>query len=69
MSEKEVEFCGGNRHHHSNPLVMMDPYVRRDDVEEFTERECTRGGLNRIRGRDLMPILMNLIGKTGKFGA
>ena len=51
------------------PVALTGPYVRRDDVEEFSERTCSRGGLSRIRGMDLMPILMNLIGKTKKFGA
>jgi len=51
------------------PIAITGPYVRRDDVEEYGERTCANGGLNRIRGMDLMPILMNLIGKTKKFGA
>jgi 2,3-bisphosphoglycerate-independent phosphoglycerate mutase len=51
------------------PIAITGPYVRRDDVEEYDERTCAKGGLNRIRGMDLMPILMNLIGKTKKFGA
>ena len=51
------------------PIAITGPYVRRDDVEEFDERACAKGGLNRIRGMDLMPVLMNLIGKTKKFGA
>jgi 2,3-bisphosphoglycerate-independent phosphoglycerate mutase len=51
------------------PIAITGPYVRRDDVEEYNERTCAKGGLNRIRGVDLMPILMNLIGKTKKFGA
>jgi len=51
------------------PIAITGPYVRRDDVEEYNERACAKGGLNRIRGVDLMPILMNLIGKTKKFGA
>jgi len=51
------------------PIAITGPYVRRDDVEEYDERACAKGGLNRIRGVDLMPTLMNLIGKTKKFGA
>jgi len=51
------------------PIAITGPYVRRDDVEEFDERSCAKGGLNRIRGMDLMPILMGLLGKTRKFGA
>ena len=51
------------------PIAITSPYVRRDAVEEFDERSCAAGGLNRIRGMDLMPTLMSLIGKTKKFGA
>jgi 2,3-bisphosphoglycerate-independent phosphoglycerate mutase len=51
------------------PLAIMGPYVRSDDVEEFGERTCAKGGLGRLKGKDLMPILMNLIGRVKKFGA
>jgi 2,3-bisphosphoglycerate-independent phosphoglycerate mutase len=51
------------------PVAIAGPYVRSDDVEEFSERACAKGGLHRIRGMDLMPILMNLIGKARRFGA
>jgi len=51
------------------PIAITGPYVRRDDVEEYDERACAKGGLNRIRGVYLMPILMNLIGEIKKFGA
>ncbi|MDH7477043.1 MAG: 2,3-bisphosphoglycerate-independent phosphoglycerate mutase [Candidatus Bathyarchaeota archaeon] len=51
------------------PIAIAGPYVRCDDVKEFGERSCAKGGLNRIRGVDLMPILMNFLGKTKKFGA
>jgi 2,3-bisphosphoglycerate-independent phosphoglycerate mutase len=50
------------------PVAIMGPGVRRDDVANFGERTCTKGGLNRIRGLDLMPTLMSLVGKTKKFG-
>jgi len=51
------------------PVVMRGPEVRTDDVKEFSESSCANGGLGRIRGKDLMPIIMNLLGKTRKFGA
>jgi 2,3-bisphosphoglycerate-independent phosphoglycerate mutase len=51
------------------PVAIMGPYVRRDDVKEFGERSCAKGGLGRIRSINLMPTLMNLIGKAEKFGA
>ena len=51
------------------PIAIMGPDVRRDDVSEFTERACSKGGLCRIRGRDILPILTNLMGVQEKFGA
>jgi len=51
------------------PVAIASSYVRSDNVSEFDERSCAKGGLNRIRGVDLMPTLMNLLGKTKKFGA
>jgi 2,3-bisphosphoglycerate-independent phosphoglycerate mutase len=51
------------------PIAITGPHVRSDDIKEFDERSCAKGGLDRIRGKDLMPILMNLLGKTKKFGA
>jgi 2,3-bisphosphoglycerate-independent phosphoglycerate mutase len=51
------------------PIVIHGPNVRTDDVKEFSERACAKGGLCRIRGKDLMPIIMNLLGKAKKFGA
>jgi 2,3-bisphosphoglycerate-independent phosphoglycerate mutase len=51
------------------PVAIAGPYVRRDDVTEFGERTCARGGLNRMRGVDLMPTLMSLMGRAKKFGA
>ena len=51
------------------PLAIMGPYVRSDDVDEFSERACAKGGLGRLQGKHLMPILMNFLGKVKKFGA
>jgi 2,3-bisphosphoglycerate-independent phosphoglycerate mutase len=51
------------------PVSITGPYVRNDDVKKFGERTCAKGGLGHIRGVDLMPILMNLLGKTEKAGS
>lgn len=59
----------GNHEGDPVPIAITGPYVRRDDVEEFGERSCAMGGLGRLRGQDLMPILMNLLEKVKKFGA
>ena len=51
------------------PLAIMGPDVRRDAVTSYGERTCAAGGLGRIRGKDLMPILMNLLGKAPLYGS
>ena len=51
------------------PVAIIGPSVRTDDVVEFGERACAKGGLGRIYGRDLMPILLNLLGKGEKAGS
>ncbi|MGZ7048724.1 MAG: 2,3-bisphosphoglycerate-independent phosphoglycerate mutase [Methanobacterium sp.] len=51
------------------PIVIKGPEVRVDDVNKFNERAATAGGLIRIRGSDVMNILMDLMNKSEKFGA
>lgn len=51
------------------PLVINGPEIRVDDVEQFSERSATKGGLCRIRGSDIMNILMDLMNNSDKFGA
>ena len=51
------------------PVAITGPYFCCEDFKEFDECSCSKGSLNRIRGKDLMPILMNLIAKTKKFGS
>ena len=51
------------------PVAIVGPGVRADEVETYDERACARGGLGHIRGKELLPILANLMGKTKKFGA
>jgi 2,3-bisphosphoglycerate-independent phosphoglycerate mutase len=51
------------------PVVIAGPEVRNDSVKSFSERACAMGGLNRIRGMDIMPILMSYLNKTPMFGS
>lgn len=59
----------GNHEGDPVPIAITGYNVRSDDVDKFDERSCAKGGLNRIQGKNLMPIIMSLIGKTRKFGA
>jgi 2,3-bisphosphoglycerate-independent phosphoglycerate mutase len=51
------------------PLAIYGRHVRTDRVKTFGERACAGGGLGRLRGTDLLPILLDLSGRTEKFGA
>ncbi len=51
------------------PIVICGPEVRVDDVKEFNERSAAMGGLCRIRGNNIMDILMDLMNLSTKFGA
>ncbi|WP_292366501.1 MULTISPECIES: 2,3-bisphosphoglycerate-independent phosphoglycerate mutase [unclassified Methanoculleus] len=51
------------------PVVIRGPGVRIDRTNRFDEVSCAEGGLHRIRGCDLMPIALDLINKSHKYGA
>ena len=51
------------------PLIIAGKGVRTDDIEVFGERAAAKGGIGRIKGGDLLNILMQLAGLSEKFGA
>ncbi|MCS7145189.1 MAG: 2,3-bisphosphoglycerate-independent phosphoglycerate mutase [Nitrososphaerota archaeon] len=50
------------------PVLIWGYGVRIDPVDRFNEVDAARGALGRIKGTDLMNILMDLANKTEKFG-
>ncbi|RLI91070.1 MAG: 2,3-bisphosphoglycerate-independent phosphoglycerate mutase [Candidatus Altiarchaeales archaeon] len=58
------------RQHSADPVpIAILGDVRTDQVDKFTERECSKGGLNRICGIDLMHIILDLSDRAELFGA
>ncbi len=51
------------------PLLIAGKGVRTDDIRKFGERTAAEGGLCRIRGKDILNILLQLAGLSEKFGA
>jgi 2,3-bisphosphoglycerate-independent phosphoglycerate mutase len=51
------------------PVLIRGDGVRVDQVQAYDEIACAAGGLNRIRGADILRILLDLIDKTQKYGA
>ena len=51
------------------PVTIFGEGIRVDEIPHFDERSVARGALGRIRGQDLMSILMDHANRTEKFGA
>ena len=41
------------------PFIVAGPGVRADNVRHFGELDCAAGILGRLRGPDMMPVLLN----------
>jgi len=54
---------------HTVPVALRAKYCRRDEVVEFSERACLRGGLGQISATELMPLAMANALKLNKYGA
>jgi 2,3-bisphosphoglycerate-independent phosphoglycerate mutase len=51
------------------PVVIWGEGVRIDGVVRFDENSCAQGGLNRIPGSSLLPIALDLVNRSRKYGA
>jgi 2,3-bisphosphoglycerate-independent phosphoglycerate mutase len=51
------------------PIAIRGEGIRVDDVDRYDEISAAHGGLLRISSRNVIPILMDLLGKTSEFGA
>ncbi|MDW5563659.1 MAG: 2,3-bisphosphoglycerate-independent phosphoglycerate mutase [Methanomassiliicoccus sp.] len=51
------------------PLTICSETSVRDGVQSYDEVSCASGGLGRIRGVDLLPILVDKVDRSEKFGA
>jgi 2,3-bisphosphoglycerate-independent phosphoglycerate mutase len=54
---------------HPVPVVLRAQYCRRDEVTEYTEQACLRGGLGQLHAAELMPLMMANALKLNKYGA
>jgi len=51
------------------PLLVFGEPVRVDESKAFDEVSAMGGGLGRLRGRDVMPLLLDLADRSIKYGA
>ena len=50
------------------PLTMIGKYTRRDEVREFNEIDCAKGGLALVRGKELMYLILNFLDRGKLWG-
>jgi 2,3-bisphosphoglycerate-independent phosphoglycerate mutase len=62
--------CAGRMIHSGDavPLIMTGALCGTDDVACFSEKACRPGALGVIRGRDLMPIILNYTDRANYHG-
>lgn len=51
------------------PLAFFGYGTRPDDVDRYGERPCSKGIMGRLRGMEVMDVLLNMGGRAEKFGA
>lgn len=54
---------------HPVPTLLVADHARTDDVVEYSERACLRGGLGQFEAKHLMLLAMGHAGRFGKYGA
>lgn len=54
---------------HPNPFLLHSEYALYGGVDEFTERNCARGGLGIFPAVEAMPLMLAHAQKLAKFGA
>jgi len=53
---------------HEVPVIVYGG-ERPDPVKKFDEVSCARGGLGHIRGKDIIPLILNITGRAEKYGS
>ncbi|MDD5337579.1 MAG: phosphoglycerate mutase, partial [Candidatus ainarchaeum sp.] len=51
------------------PVLVWEKGGRSDGLRHFDERSAMGGGLGHIKGKDVMPIILNMIGKGRMYGS
>jgi 2,3-bisphosphoglycerate-independent phosphoglycerate mutase len=69
MSDHTTPVSFGDHTGDPVPVVIAGPEVRTDCVAKFDERSAAEGGLCRLNSSEVLPIMLNLMNMTEKFGA
>ncbi len=59
----------GDHSSHPTPFLMNGELVRHDDIKKFDEFSCANGSLGHLFGKDVMNMMVSLMGKAHIYGA
>lgn len=54
---------------HPVPILVYGKGERYDNVKKFDEVSCAPGGLGKVRGKEIIRIIMNVLGNAEKYGS
>jgi 2,3-bisphosphoglycerate-independent phosphoglycerate mutase len=58
-----------NHSGHEVPILFYGENERYDKVKKFDEISCMDGGLGHLEGKDIMPMILNMLKKSRKYGS
>ncbi|MBD3210317.1 2,3-bisphosphoglycerate-independent phosphoglycerate mutase [Candidatus Micrarchaeota archaeon] len=53
---------------HEVPILVYKG-ERNDKIKKFDELSCAQGGLGHIKGKDVLPLILNITGRAEKYGS
>ena len=61
--------CSLKAHSGHEVPILVYRGERYDDVKRFDEISCAKGGLGHVRGKDIIPLILNITGRAEKYGS
>jgi 2,3-bisphosphoglycerate-independent phosphoglycerate mutase len=61
--------CSLKAHSGHEVPILVHGGERKDDVRKFDEMSCAKGGLGHIKGRHVIPLILNITGRAQKYGS
>ncbi len=61
--------CSLKAHSGHEVPILVHGGERVDGLKRFDEISCAQGGLGHVRGKDIIPLILNITGKAQKYGS
>ncbi len=61
--------CSLKAHSGHEVPILVHGGERSDGIKKFDEISCAQGGLGHIRGKDVVPLILNITGRAQKYGS